>query len=147
MTPKPEITLDIILSGRQVAPFKPVAYYDKHMDCIRIELRDCSITEERINSVLTVLHDNYPGPGQDDRAGLMLKGMKHFFSTWGMEMDGIVLVTTILNQLLEKLPHDQENIRPIQKIAAEIELTVDFGAKEEEQASCSVPKRGGVDWF
>lgn len=134
MNPAPEITLDIILNGRQVAPFKPVAYYDQHMDCIRIELCDCSITEERINPVLTVLHDNYPGSGQDDRAGLMIKGVKHFFSEWKMEMEGVVLVTRILNQLLEQLPHDQENIRnirPIQKIASDIELTVNMSACEE----------------
>ena len=81
-----------------------MAYYDKHMDCIRIELRDCSITEERINEVLTILRDNYPGPGQNDRAGLMIKGVKHFFVQWGVRMEGVVLVTQILNQLLVQLP-------------------------------------------
>lgn len=42
--------------------FKPVAYFDSHADCIRIELRDCSFTEERISQPVTLLEDNHPRP-------------------------------------------------------------------------------------
>ena len=40
--------------------FTLCAYYDKHMDCIRVQSRDCSITEERRDALFTVLKDNYP---------------------------------------------------------------------------------------
>jgi len=130
----PNPTLEETLKEWPISSFRPVAYYDKHMDCIRIELRDCSMTEERINPVLTVLHDNYPGPGQDARAGLMIKGITHFFSKWEMTMEGVVFVTELLNQLLEQLPPDPENarnIRPIQQLASDIELTVNMSTAEE----------------
>jgi hypothetical protein len=42
--------------------FMPVAYFDSHAGCIRIELRDCSFTEERISQPVTLLKDNHPRP-------------------------------------------------------------------------------------
>jgi len=42
--------------------FMPVAYFDSHAGCIRIELRDCSFTEERISHPMTLLEDNHPRP-------------------------------------------------------------------------------------
>ena len=133
---QPLPTLEETLRGDPINDFQPVAYYDKHMDCIRIELRDCSITEERINPILTILLDNYPGPGQEPRAGLMIKGITHFFSRWKMEMEGIVLVTELLNQLIEQLPPDPEyarNIRPIQEVASTIELKLNMKTAEERE--------------
>jgi hypothetical protein len=121
-----EITLDLLFPGHKVGQFKPIAYYDKHMDCIRIELRDCSFTEVRISPDLTVLRDNYPDPSQDSHAGLMLKGAKHFFAKWEVPMDGVVMVTNILNQYLATLPGDREHVRPVQETASRIELAVDF---------------------
>lgn len=125
------VDLGEIRDGRPVGDFKPVAYFDKFLDCIRIELRDCSMTEERISETITTLHDNYPGPGQDARAGLMIKGVHHLFTRLGIPMSGVVLVTDILNLLLANLPEDSENVRAIQRIAAEIELTVNMSPDEE----------------
>lgn len=125
------IDLSEILDGSAVGDFKPVAYFDKFLDCIRIELRDCSMTEERINETITTLRDNYPGPGQDGRAGLMIKGVHHLFIRLGIPMSGIVLVTEILNSLLADLPEDHENVRAIQRITAEIELTINMGGPDD----------------
>src|SRR5471030_1931007 len=103
-SPAPHTTTLSELLGADIAAFKPLAYYDKHMDCIRIELRDCSMTEKRISKYLTILYDNYPGPDQPDCAGLMIKGVKHSFKAWGLPMAGVVMVTSILNQVLKQLP-------------------------------------------
>src|SRR5258708_3658449 len=130
----PTLTLEDILDGQGIRDFKPVAYYDKHMDCMRIELRDCSMTEERISPNITVLTDNYPGPGQDGHAGLMIKGVRHLFKEWNLALEGVHLVTEILNLLLDTLPQDWENIRPIQKVATQIELTVDMNEDHEMEA-------------
>jgi hypothetical protein len=113
---------DIIGPGPQ--QFSPVAYYDKHMDCIRIELRDCSITERRFDEVITVLYDNYPEPKQHDRAGLMIKGIKHLFKRLDLPVEGILRVTQILDKLSKEYPEliDTE----ISRIVAEIELTVNL---------------------
>lgn len=110
--------------------FVPLAYYEKHMDCIRIELRDCSLSEERMDELLTVLYDNHP---QDDRspvAGLMIKGVKHFFKKHGLPLEGIVLVTEILDRIVKEMPISEEMqnniIRPVEFMASGMELSVDM---------------------
>jgi hypothetical protein len=60
------------LLGDDTGQFTPVAFYDKFMDCIRVELRDCSLTETRVDEYLTILYDNNPEPGQSPSAGLMM---------------------------------------------------------------------------
>jgi len=47
-------------------------------------------------------------------------------------MDGVVRVTSILNQYLATLPEDKENVGPVQKIVSGIELAVDFRESESE---------------
>lgn len=57
-------------------PYRPQAIFDEQLDCIRVEWRDCSITEERINRWLTLCYDNYPD-GQTALVGFNLKGIAH----------------------------------------------------------------------
>lgn len=121
-----------LIDGKNV-DFKPVAYYDKHMDCIRIELRDCSIKEVRVSQQLTLLHDNHPSPHQSPLAGIMIKGVKHLFAQWDIPLEGVYFVTTIFDRLLQDLPLDPENVNQAKKgieqvsyVAGEIDLTVDF---------------------
>jgi hypothetical protein len=110
-------------------PFMPVAYYDKHMDCIRVELRDCSFTEERINPHVTFLEDNYPASHRNATAGIMIKGVKHFFASHGIPLEGIVYVTAILDQVVKQYPELAEE--RICKIVNELDLTVKMSEPEE----------------
>ncbi|MFZ1220417.1 MAG: hypothetical protein WAO00_14070 [Chthoniobacterales bacterium] len=121
-TTKPITVTDLL--GTEPATFRPVAYYDSHMDCIRIELRDCSITERRFDEVLTVLYDNYPEVNQHDRAGLMIKGVKHLFKELNLPTEGIVKVTEVLDKLAEKYPNVVD--KEVCRVVADIELTVDL---------------------
>jgi hypothetical protein len=136
----PTITLPEILESPP-GDFKPVAYYDKHMDCIRAELRDCSVTEVRLDKTLTVLRDNDPSESQSPLAGFMIKGVKMLFKEWGLPLTGVLMVTTILDRLLKELPIDCENvnmkkdIEHINTIAADIELSVNFSYEEMELAA------------
>jgi hypothetical protein len=126
------IQLADVVGNAAVTKFNPIAYYEKHLDRIRIELRDCSMTEVRVNEMLTVLYDNYPDPSsnQDRYAGLMIKGVKHYFKQWEIPLEGVVFVTDILNRVLKDLPEDAGYKRPveateaIQSTAANIELTL-----------------------
>jgi hypothetical protein len=119
-------------------PFEPVAYYDKHMDCIRVELRDCSFTEERKNQHITFLEDNYPAANRSATAGIMIKGVKHLFSDLKLPLDGIVYVTTILDRLVKQYPELADSI--FCKMVNEIDLTVDMSEagslNECEQEDC-----------
>ncbi len=108
-----------------IANFSPHAYYDKTHDHLRVELRDCSITEDQINDHLTVLRDNYPGPSQSDVAGLMIGGISRLFTE--LEIHRYSALDQFLGALLERLPHDSANahyIRPVQQLAANIEIPV-----------------------
>jgi len=54
--------------------FKPCAYYDAHMDCFRIEFRDCSIEEVDLCKWVTILKDNYARPDQIGFVGISFNG-------------------------------------------------------------------------
>jgi hypothetical protein len=56
--------------------FRPFAVFDAPLDCIRVGWRDCSVTEIRINDLLTVLEANYPSvPGASEIVGFSIKGV------------------------------------------------------------------------
>lgn len=109
--------------------FEPVAYYDKHTDCIRIELRDCSFAEERFNEHVTFLEDNYPSTGRNPIAGIMLKGVKHLFTTNNIPLEGIVYVTKIMNEFVKQYPElAQERIC---QLVNEMDLPVNLSEPDD----------------
>jgi hypothetical protein len=121
----------VIDSGHDIASFmaenlqefRPIAYFDKHLDCIRVKLEDCSAVEVRLNRFLTILK---PGPN-DEIVGFTIKGIAHLFSKLGLKRDGILKVVDILNKMLEKYP--DESLRRVYQIARQQnadELKVDF---------------------
>jgi hypothetical protein len=125
-----DITKEVIdtLGIESLKPFRPVAYFNIHMDCIRIELRDCSFTEERVNKHITLLEDNYPGPHREVVAGIMIKGIKHLFIECGLRLEGIVQVTTILDQLVKRYPKFAEE--EICKLVNQMDLSVDMSERD-----------------
>ena len=124
--------LKTLLGDQAPKPFRPLAYYDRHMDCIRIELRDCSTTERRIDSTMTVLLDNFPQENQEETVGLMIKGVKHLFKQLELPLEGIIFVTQILDRLVAKYPKEvEENIR---HLVYQIDLTVNLDEPQEVAA-------------
>lgn len=101
---------DILAMIGSARPFSPYAIYDKQLDCIRIRLRDCSVTEERFHEAITVLFDNHKEEGQTELAGLTIKGVHHFLGT----MTGVQLVTKVLDTVLGQLP--QKDRQRLEKI-------------------------------
>jgi len=98
------ITLNKFLEEYPLAEFKPIAYYDKHLDCIRVIVRDCSITEHRIDDVFTVMEDNRPQQGQQKYVGFTIKGVCHLFDYLGIPLDGVHRVTDILQTMVTQSP-------------------------------------------
>ena len=64
--------------------FRPCAYFDEELDSIRILTRDCSITETRVNQLLTVLEATYPDLTGRKRVGFTIKGARHFCQQQGL---------------------------------------------------------------
>ena len=87
-------------SGQPTA-FRPCAFFDDRMDCIRIVARDCSVLEERINERLTVLIDNYPGVGQRKYVGFTIKGAQHFCFSNKLDMKMPIKLAQLGSALLQ----------------------------------------------
>jgi len=96
-------------------PFHPLAYYDKHLDCIRIQIKDCSFTEVRMNGFFTLWHENHVT--QEELVGFTIKGVKHLFVTLGLPKSGPVYVTKFLDAILRLYPEQgiKETIQEIKK--------------------------------
>jgi hypothetical protein len=84
--------------------FTPCAFFDDRMDCIRVITRDCSVREDRVSYLLTVLVDNYAEPGQNKYVGFTIKGARHFCHAQGWKFAQSVKMQDILNAVLSTFP-------------------------------------------
>lgn len=79
LTPQEEKDEGFVRELLSTSPeFRPFAVFDEPLDCIRVCWRDCSVTEIRINGLLTVLEANYPNvDGASEIVGFSIKGVAH----------------------------------------------------------------------
>jgi len=120
-----------LLSKFPLAKFSPLAYYDKHLDCIRVIIRECSVTEHRLTAVMTVLEDNYPDDGQQPYVGFVIKGVQHLFESMNLPLDGVMRVTDLFHRIATTCPDQLVDsvLAPYQsllQVLQETELEVDF---------------------
>jgi len=116
-----------VFGAQKNAPFQPSAHYDRHMDCIRIILRDCSMCERRLNGVLTIIEDNYPNSNQSSFAGLTIKGIKHLFSELGIPVGGVVHLTAVLDEIAKKYPEiiEDNEVKSIRRTIVDLDFNVE----------------------
>lgn len=99
------MSLSDVLEGLQ--PFRPIAYYDKHLDVIRVQILDCSIWEERLDRIMTVYHNNHHprANGVNDVVGFAIKGVRHLLLELGVKSaDGPIRIADLLNKLISIYP-------------------------------------------
>lgn len=84
--------------------FKPFAYFDKHMDCIRVLIQDVSVTEERLSKFFTIAKPNN-SPFSGYRVGFTIKGVAHLFNRAGIPLSGVKSLVDILDEIVKELPH------------------------------------------
>ena len=82
--------------------FRPFAYYDKHLDCIRVQLFDCSFTEKRLNRFVTVLNANHEA--EERLAGFNIKGVRHLFEQLGLSATAVHRMTAVIDSLAKFYP-------------------------------------------
>lgn len=107
------------------AGFSPFAYYDKHLDCIRVQIRDCSVKEERLNRFITILNANHAETV--GIVGFSIKGVGHLFESLGLEREGLVRLVDIIQGIVSVYPDGA--VRKVQDFAVSTEakdLEVDF---------------------
>lgn len=63
--------------------FSPCAYYDKHLDCIRVQFKDCSFTEIRLNRLFTIYQANHVD--NVEYVGFSIKGIRFLFEKFGIQ--------------------------------------------------------------
>ncbi len=85
--------------------FRPCAYFDDRLDCIRVIARDCSVLETRINPTLTVLEDNYyKESGKKQYVGFTLKGARHFCQEHHIDLSMPIDISYLLDTILAAFP-------------------------------------------
>lgn len=81
--------------------FRPCAFFDDRLDCIRVIARDCSVCEERVNQWFTVLIDNYhERTGRMKYVGFTIKGARYFCQQRGLELGSPIKMTQLLDAIL-----------------------------------------------
>jgi hypothetical protein len=91
-------------TGFELAEFRPIAYYDKHMDCIRVVTHDRSVTEHRISEFFTLHEPNHRLPFDPDYVGFTIKGIRGLFSDAGIALDGSYKLAEIIDRLVKYRP-------------------------------------------
>lgn len=84
--------------------FRPFAYYDKHLDCIRVQVVDCSFKEERKNKFITVLSANHFD--ESKLAGFNIKGVRYIFKQLGLSDAKVYKMTDLIDKLVQFYPDE-----------------------------------------
>ena len=109
--------------------FRPVAYFDKHMDCIRVLTHDRSVTEHRVNEFFTVYESNNRGDFDPQYVGFAIKGVKHLFNKVGLSLDKPHKLADIIDRLVKYSPGSVMSVTLdliFSQYAATGDLNIDF---------------------
>lgn len=90
--------------GIELAEFRPIAYFDKHMDCIRVLTHDRSITEHRISEFFTVFEPNHRTEFDPKYVGFTIKGVQQLFHDAGIPLEGTYKLVDIIDKLIKNRP-------------------------------------------
>lgn len=113
---------------KYLAEFRPLAYYDKATDSIRVRLVDTSVTEVRLNQYLAILRSNH---GRADAAvGFDITEVHQLFHRLGLKSAGVFELTDLVDRIVEVLPCEaslqiKQAFRPVlceEKFEVEIEV-------------------------
>jgi len=88
----------------ETGEFRPCAVFDRALDCIRVITADTSVTEIRVNDLLTVLEDNYPNSNSRKYVGFTIKGARHFCQQRSFNLTIPIKLTELLDAILASTP-------------------------------------------
>lgn len=94
-----------VLSAAQ--PFRPFAEYDQDMDCIRVQVRDCSITERRLGDLVTIYYETFPRGDRPRCIGLALKGVNAALKKAHIPHRAVYTVEMLADAWAKLLPVEQ----------------------------------------
>jgi hypothetical protein len=103
----PEEISVLVRASLRGAPgqFRPGAFFDDRLDCIRVITRDCSVLETRVNEYLTVLEPNYAKENDPTPyVGFTIKGARHFCDETGLNLSAPIRASQLLDAILKFFP-------------------------------------------
>jgi hypothetical protein len=117
-----------LIRKRVTSSFKPVAYYDERLDCIRVITRDCSVSEIRVDAFLTLAEDNHPASGAnvlDRYVGFTVKCVHEILHKPNHPPKSIEL-GRLLSKIVDDLPKRMENTeaRKLVEVALNLALSI-----------------------
>ncbi len=103
----------------ETRPFRPFATFgDENLNQILfVQVRDCSVLEERINVVLTALKDNHPTKDRRENVGFLIENARGLCLRHGLSSRGSVRLASILNALESEFPNDWDVAAYVENIA------------------------------
>lgn len=90
--------------GMKIPDFQPVAYFDKHMDCIRVLTHDRSVCEVRINETFTLHRCNHRTETDPKYVGFTIKGVRRLFAEIGLPPEGVYRLADIVDRIVKHMP-------------------------------------------
>jgi hypothetical protein len=84
--------------------FRPCAFFDDRLDCIRVIAKDCSVLEQRINDRVTILLDLYSPSDRKECVGFTLKGAYHLCQQHGWDSSRAIKMSELLDAILSSVP-------------------------------------------
>lgn len=113
--------------GAYAQEFQPFAYWDKHLDCIRVQTMDCSVVKRlnRFFTVLSPLHGEW-----NDYVGFTIKGWRFLCEEADVEPRGMMSLVDILDSIVKAFPDRAVKLvrEAVSRNDAMRELSVDFAA-------------------
>jgi hypothetical protein len=91
-------------AGVELHEFKPFAFFDEHMDCIRVVTLDRSVTEQRIDDFLTLYKTNHPSHFDPQVCGFCLKGIRHLFTELGIAAGAELRLADLIDRIVKARP-------------------------------------------
>ena len=136
--------------------FRPCAWFDERLDCIRVVARDCSVLETRLSDRLTILEDNYyHEPGRANLVvGFTIKGARYFCNENGLSLSTSIKMTALLDAILANFPEDMIRVcgdyifRPlvVEKEIEQVDIPATFSEKSPSRptrlSGLSLRRRG-----
>ena len=103
--------------------FQPCAYYDKHLDCIRVQVKDCSFTEIRLNELFTIYQANHTESGE--YMGFSIKGIRHLLEEleFPRAKQGPFMLADILDYIIKARPEFASDL--ISRLTINLNLEVE----------------------
>jgi hypothetical protein len=95
-------TMADFLKENPPAEFHPLAYYDKHLDCIRVLVKDCSSVEIRLDKTFTIYEANHAE--SLEYVGFNIKGIRYFVEKLGLPTHGPLVIAQIIDGIVKDNP-------------------------------------------